>query len=131
MQRLAVNVGDRANAAKIYVATQIIVDVVIHTPVDTSKALSNWQAGLSGKNENRLLPHVAGSHGSTQGASIGATIAAAVQTLREARPGQTIHIFNNLPYIRKLNDGSSQQQPAGFVERAALVGRKALRNVRF
>ena len=29
--------------------------------------------------------------------------------------GDTIYLANNLPYIRKLEEGSSQQAPAGMV----------------
>jgi hypothetical protein len=31
---------------------------------------------------------------------------------------QTIWILNGLPYIERLNEGHSQQAPAGFVETA-------------
>lgn len=59
-------------------------------------------------------------------------------TVRIVEPGQdldastagytidkTIFISNNLPYIRRLNEGHSQQAPAGFVEDsiAAVKGR--------
>jgi hypothetical protein len=34
-----------------------------------------------------------------------------------------VWLSNNVPYIRQLNAGSSQQAPAMFVEKAAEVGR--------
>lgn len=38
----------------------------------------------------------------------------------------TSYITNNVPYIVELNDGSSKQQPARFVERAAASAQNAV-----
>ena len=38
-----------------------------------------------------------------------------------------ILISNNLPYINALNDGSSKQAPAGFVDSALSKGKRAVR----
>lgn len=35
--------------------------------------------------------------------------------------GQTVYLYNNVPYIGILNMGSSTQSPSGFVERAILT----------
>lgn len=43
--------------------------------------------------------------------------------LAGSSPGQDIHLTNNLPYIKPLNEGSSHQAPAGFVEVAIENGR--------
>ncbi len=133
MQRLANgpnSLSERANGLKIYAATQIAVDLIQKTPVDTSKALSNWQVGLGEKPTGSLPPYVLGKAASSEGASIEAAISVALSILREARPGQSIWITNNLPYIRRLNDGSSAQAPAGFVERAELIGRKIIQTTK-
>ncbi len=62
------------------------------------------------------------------GASAAETINQARAVLATKKPGQKIYITNNLPYIRRLNDGYSKQAPAGFVERAVLIGRKMRKN---
>lgn len=124
-------VSERANAAAIFVATQIVVDLVQSTPVDESTALSNWQVGLGDRPAVPLPAYVPGHAGSSRAASIAETIAAATRILREKRPGESVWISNVLPYIRKLNDGSSSQAPAGFVERSELIGRKALQTAKF
>ena len=36
--------------------------------------------------------------------------------------GDSVYIANGLPYIRRLNDGHSTQQPEGFIEKAIQVG---------
>jgi hypothetical protein len=75
-----------------------------------------------------------GFAGSTQEASASEALFQGEHQLRLKKPGMPIYITNNAPYIRALNDGSSMQEPAGFVERAVLIGRrvveaKGMRNV--
>lgn len=105
-------------------ALTIVGDLAIKTPVDTSKAISNWQVALGNPPAGTISPHYPGSDGSTFSASAGETLAKAKLVLRTKKPGDSIYITNNLPYIKKLNDGSSKQEPAGFAERAILLGRK-------
>lgn len=115
--------SQKASDLAVKVATAIITDLANETPVDTSKALSNWLISLDTPTSLEITAHSAGRKGSTQEASVQQTIADAVSVLKTKKPGQIIIITNNLPYIRVLNDGSSSQQPAGFVERAQLIGR--------
>ena len=105
-------------------AFTIVGDLAIKTPVDTSKAISNWQTDLNKAPANTIAPHYPGSDGSTFSASAGETLLKAKIVLRNKKPGTDIYITNNLPYIKKLNEGSSKQEPAGFAERAILLGRK-------
>lgn len=106
------------------VAIEIVTALVRTTPVDTSEALSNWQVTLGSPGASRIPPYVKGKEGSTEEISAERTILEAVAILKTKQPGQSIWIQNVLPYIRVLNDGSSHQAPAGFVERAQLIGRK-------
>lgn len=106
------------------VALAIVRELVISTPVDTSKALSNWQVSLNTRPAGSLPPYAYGNRGSTQEISAVDAIRVAELILKNKKPGDVIHITNNLPYIRRLNEGSSTQAPAGFVERAELIGRK-------
>jgi hypothetical protein len=119
-----------ASDAACQVAIAIVTDLATKTPVDTSKALSNWRIGLGRPVALAIAPHNPGRHGSTQDASAAATIAQAKAALAAKKPGQTIWISNVLPYIRRLNDGYSRQAPAGFVERAILIGRKVSETVK-
>lgn len=124
MRAAAKAVDKDASDAACEVAMAIVTDLAHRTPVDTSKALSNWRVSLGQPGALAVPPHVPGQHGSTQDASAAATIAAAKAVLANKKPGQVIWISNVLPYIRRLNDGYSKQAPAGFVERAILIGRK-------
>jgi len=108
------------------VARVIQKDLVTVTPVDTSKALSNWQMSVQVPLGLYLPPYVPGNEGSTQEESAQMAIMQGEQALAEKKPGVPIFLVNNAPYIRRLNEGYSQQAPAGFVERAVLLGRKTV-----
>lgn len=131
MQKLGDDITTEANAHKIKVAETILGDLVHVTPVDTSQALSNWRVGLAAKVIGKIPPYYPGEQGSTKNASARAAFDAGRAIIRSAKPGQAIFISNNLPYIRRLNDGHSKQAPAGFVERAMLLGRRIKARFRF
>lgn len=119
-------IDDAASQTAVDTALAIVGDLAYKTPVDTSQALSNWQVTLDSPAASTIAPHFPGSQGSTYRASAAETLANAKAVLQNKKPGQAIYITNNLPYIKRLNDGYSAQAPAGFVERAVLIGRKML-----
>lgn len=124
MDALADNIDGAANEVKKEVAVAVVKNLISVTPVDTSRALSNWIAENGRSHNYSILPHVKGEHGSTRAASMSAALADAMAAIARAKPGVPIFITNNLRYIRALNNGHSQQAPAGFVERGVLIGRK-------
>jgi len=130
LEQRAAKLDSEACRVAVSVAETIIADLAYRTPVDTSQALSNWQVTLGSKVDNKIPPHYPGEGGSTRNSSAQATIDAGCNILRSKRPGVTIYISNVLPYIRRLNDGYSKQAPAGFVERAVLIGRKMIKKAK-
>lgn len=115
-----------ANRLAIHVAQTIVKELATKTPVDTSKAISNWQVTLNAPATAEINAHYEGSKGSTYGLSSAETIALCRMVLRGKKPGQAIFITNNASYISDLNDGSSMQAPAGFVQAAVYVGIKSI-----
>ena len=104
--------------------------VVVGTPVDEGRARSNWNVANGGVDETVRDTAVPGSMGSTGDANTAAAIARGRNIIARHRRGQSIHITNNLPYIEALNNGSSAQAPAGFVEEAIAAGNAAARRGR-
>lgn len=116
-------------------ADAIANDLVVHTPVDTGEAMSGWQVTLDepatdvrpafapspkgkmvkGKWTHKVAPAI------TQSANLGSAQAEIESALESKQPGQLIFITNNEPYIVRLNDGISEQEPAGFVDRAVIL----------
>uniref|UniRef100_A0AAU7YTK6 Tail completion protein n=1 Tax=Stenotrophomonas phage vB_SmaS_QH3 TaxID=3229738 RepID=A0AAU7YTK6_9CAUD len=126
LERKAKAIEEAASQTAVDTALAIVGDLAYKTPVDTSQALSNWQVTLDSPATGSISPHYPGLQGSTQRASAAETLNLAKAVLKTKKPGQAIYITNNLPYIKRLNDGYSAQAPAGFVERAVLIGRKML-----
>jgi hypothetical protein len=80
--------------------------IVLKTPVDVGRARSNWQPSIGSPATGTIdAPDKSGN----------ATIAKAKAILAVANAGDTIYLSNNLPYIRRLEEGYSQQAPAGMV----------------
>ena len=110
------------------IVKKLVLDIVANlqaspgeggTPVDTGWARANWIPVL-GRASGRPAPRP-GDHGQTVAAAADlamqgqAAIAAIVTTYRASQGPVTI--ANNVPYILKLDAGSSKQAPSGFIRR--------------
>lgn len=128
MEKLQKEISTAANEAAVFVAETVVENLARVTPVDTSTAISGWVVSLVSQTAYKPGAHFYGSQGSTYTASVRETINNAKLVLRNKHPGQKIFIVNNEDYINDLNNGSSKQAPAGFVERAEALGRIAMRD---
>lgn len=98
----------------------LLVDtaVVMQTPVDTGRARANWQVSIGGEEgPGGVLPAPA-----SPGAGAEEALGKGRSAIMQYQGSGTIHITNNLPYIKRLDEGSSKQAPAGFVEKAIVAG---------
>lgn len=129
MQRLKAAIPKAASDLACEVGRVIQTDLVEVTPVDTSEALSNWVLTVEEPFALHLDPYHEGFKGSTQQASIREALTQGEQQLALKKPGDPIYIQNNAPHIKYLNEGSSEQAPAGFVERSVSSGRKAVHRI--
>jgi hypothetical protein len=120
------------NGAKLtrQMAGIVLENVVKATPADVGTAKSNWFVGINSRPEGTRDAYAPGKHGSTAGANENAAIDRGKQAIAQYKLGSNIHLTNNLPYIGLLNAGSSSQAPAGFVERALLIGKAFLKTKR-
>lgn len=94
------------------VALDIDSALVLTTPVDTGRARSNWQVSIGktalGTVDTLMSPSEAIGNAKAE-----------LSKLKDS--DDKIHITNNLPYIQRLNEGWSPQQPAGFVDQAVMT----------
>jgi hypothetical protein len=97
-------------------------DLVDHTPVDTTEAVSNWQPGVNTPPSFPLPAIYPGQAGSTAPQSRREAIAHVERALAQKDPGEAFYLTNVAEHIGFLNDGSSKQEPAGFVDRAIRKG---------
>lgn len=123
MAKLAEDLPLEVNRLSIACAETVLFDLVKKTPVDTSNALSNWVISLGTLSGQEIEPYFFGSKGSTYIQSSNTAFNIGKDELRMKKQGQNIFISNNVDYIVDLNNGTSKQEPAGFVYRAALLGK--------
>lgn len=115
------------NADKLIIETSLAVlsELVVGTPVDTGRARGNWLVGRG--SPRRPLPETIASLIDPSGQQ---TIQTGASSIRQRRPGVVLYISNNVPYIGRLNDGSSAQAPSGFIEMAVQAGVAVARRAR-
>lgn len=130
VKALAKAIVVNADAGYRAVAIQALINVVTATPVDTGRARSNWLVGDG--SADRTVREAAvepGTKGSTGGQNTTAAIREGTDKLNAAK-SNTLYISNNLPYIVPLNEGSSAQAPAGFVETAVQAAHTAVAKIK-
>ena len=88
------------------VALELFKRIIYKTPVDSGRARGNRQVAIGSVPSGTI--EIDDKEG-------GATMSAATAASAGFNAGDTIYLTNNLPYIRRLEEGSSQQAPAGMV----------------
>jgi hypothetical protein len=121
MNELGQNVADNADKLVRDVAMAVDAVVVVSTPIRTGRARANWQPALDQIPTGVRYPSPLKPPTPDSGAQ--ESIDTARDVISQYKAGQTIHITNNLPYIKKLNEGSSDFAPAGFVEKAVVAAK--------
>lgn len=127
MEQRADMIDDLSASAVTWLAKRIVSELIRQTPVDTSRALSNWQVWVGRKGNSSNVDFAKGTHGSTRGASIAKAIRKAHAAIDARDRGQILYISNVVRYIVYLNDGTSRQAPAMFVETIVLKAKLELK----
>lgn len=128
MSKMAKEVEKESAKHASSLALIILRIVPSETPVDTSKAISNWQVGIGSPPNSQIEAHFEGLAGSTYSSSLERTYDLGSKKLKNRKVGQVIYISNNADYIGKLNAGSSKQAPQGFIEAGVLKAVSIFRN---
>lgn len=94
----------------------------ISTPVDTGRARFGYFCTVGSPASSVPAAAPGGWKGEAKGGAVyyaAPDIAVRVAQMGDFTVSDTLYITNNVPYIKRLNNGSSKQAPARFVERAA------------
>jgi len=94
------------------VGGQALAGVVNKTPVDTGRARGGWQVGINGAPEGDTGRLAEGKKGDAGGNPV---IADGIGEMNKVPAFGAIHIANNVEYIGRLENGSSDQTPAGML----------------
>lgn len=99
--------------------------MVINTPIDTSRAVSNWIVTTDGPSSDYIEAYSPGSRGSTASLSVAEVLANGRNAIEGFRIGQDRDLFitNNTPYLRYI-EGSAITAMGQQAAKAALVGAK-------
>jgi hypothetical protein len=123
MAKLADNIDENSTKLQKRVALAVHQTIVLATPVDEGTARSNWQVGINGPVSGTREAYFPGKGlGISEGANADAAIREAQAVVLSVQNASSIYITNNLPYIERLNAGSSSQAPASFIEKAVQSG---------
>lgn len=110
MNQLAATVQQRVPLLTKAVAEHVVEGVARDNPVLTGQSSANWKTSIG-------APDTSWDEGDNPAAGQH-SVDEAKKALIALAIGQTVYISNNVPYIVELNQGSSTQAPAGFVETA-------------
>ena len=96
----------KSDTAVRMIALRMFSRIILKSPVLSGRFRGNWQLAIGSVPEGTLeLDDKTGT----------ATIAKGAATALGFNAGETIFFANNLPYARRLEEGYSQQAPAGMV----------------
>ena len=94
---------------------EITAELQEATPIDIGWARANWVPGIGGPGESLDRRALNESEVAQQSAAQQAAVSSVLSyTLNQG----SIFITNNVPYIGRLNEGSSVQAPAGFIQQS-------------
>ena len=127
----AQHVRDTVQRKIIAYGSTLQATLVANTPILTGQAKANWQAvigqpggGFIGLNGPTSDPKDL-AHKLPQTVDFGSYAQQAQAVIKSYQIGDVLYIYNNLPYIERLNEGYSGQAPAGFVESSILTASAA------
>lgn len=88
------------------------------TPVDTGWARANWIPSVSAPASALRDPGSRDARAASVGGASSAQAAGQADVLGYKLSRGPVYVSNNVPYIVRLNEGSSRQAPKGFVQAA-------------
>ena len=95
------------------IARGVLIGVAESTPKQTGFTAANWRASIG-----RPVSNVVGNRSAGGVARAKAAQDASRGKIDGYRLGPTLHIANPSPNAGALNNGTSQREPAGFVQRS-------------
>lgn len=107
LRRFERKTEDKMTRAVRKITLDAFSNVIMMSPVDTGRFRGNWQTAIGSAPDGTLeAVDPAGN----------VVIAKVKGVTAGMEPGDVIYMANNLPYAQRLEDGYSQQAPAGMVK---------------
>ncbi len=96
----------RMDLVRAKISLDLLSRIVLRTPVDLGRARGNWQTTIGAPAQGTVEAFDPSGQ---------ATISNAAAVLENVAGDQVVWMTNNLPYIKRLEEGWSGQAPAGMV----------------
>lgn len=130
LTKLGRTIPEILNVAIQGLVVRIDAQIVLANPVDTGRSRANWLVGINNEISNtKPISENEGVSGSEQ-FSADIALSQAQSAIKGRKPEDTVFLVNNTDYIEQLNDGSSAQAPANFVQTAIMQGIQSFKNQR-
>lgn len=107
LRRFERKTEDKMTRAARKITLDAFSGVIMMSPVDTGRFRGNWQTAIGD------IPDGTVEAVDPSGTTVIAKVAGVTGRMD---PGDVIYMANNLPYAQRLEDGHSQQAPAGMVK---------------
>lgn len=140
IRKLGSRIENNSVALTKRVAKKALRGLVEGTPVDEGDARSNWRVSLGNPTRAVIPAYAPGKKlGRGESANARAAIAAGFAKINQLKvgakrgsgqAGTALFITNAIPYLGRLRDGSSSQQPNDWVEVALSEARMEIAGVR-
>ena len=144
MRKLAEALPERVNTAKKQIAKTVHNDLLTVTDVDTGEAMSNWIINPNTASTDVRAPFAPSPRGRfrkagwehqtppdvTRAANIGPAQSQADAELVAIKPGDSIHITNNVEHIVYMDEGTPGMSAKNFARREQIIAEGALDRVR-
>lgn len=100
------NADDSLDVIPRKVLIEMCSRIIIRTPVDEGRARGNWQPAIGAPPEGAIAINDKTGE---------ATISKATAQALKVKAGDVFVLANNLPYIKRLEEGHSKRAPDGMV----------------
>lgn len=90
------------------IALEMLGRLIRRTPVDTGRARANWNVALSQINRD--------IDAGRSRKDVESNKAAGMSVIARMKAGNILYLTNSLPYIPRLEEGSSKQAPSGMAK---------------
>jgi hypothetical protein len=114
ISRFVNKTGIRADEVLRSIALQGLRGVVQRTPVDTGRCRASWRVAIN-QADASVEPEIKKGKDQPAPVDASAVIGEGSGIIAAAKFGDSIYITNNLPYAPALEQGHSQQAPAGML----------------
>lgn len=126
----------RTQAAIVAYGVQVLTELIEQTPIKSGQARANWKVNINKRDDVfielretiALQRRVATADTPPDYFSTDDALLYGTSQAQAWESGDVMYIYNNAPYIERLNQGYSPQAPAGYIQQIIRDAKGELRS---